>query len=122
MAETAATINPLPPRPCRARNPISAGIEGASAHANEPAANTRTETTNITRRPQRSPRLPCKGVATATTSKYAAVTPATASGCPNDGPSDGSAATTTLVSSDAINMPSSSAANAMFGRCLECVF
>src|SRR5262249_26696936 len=84
IAEIAATISPEPPRPCSARHPISALIDGAAAQASEPRPNTSTEATNMRLRPHRSPKLPCSGDDTATTSRYAAVTPDAEPGSPSD--------------------------------------
>ena len=75
IAATAATISPLPPQPLhRAKRDQRDQIRRQGARQPTPTAEAPVaRPTNMRRRPQRSPRLPCTGVATATTSRYAAV-------------------------------------------------
>ena len=59
-----ADVVPPPPKPCTARPITSPSIDGASAHAAEPATNRASAPMNSPLRPMRSPILPYNGMVT----------------------------------------------------------
>ena len=104
-----STISPPPPRPWRARKPISCGMFCAMPHSAEPIRKITMAVWKSFLRPYWSPSLPHRGVAAVEASRYAVTTQDRCSRPPRSLTMVGSAVETMVWSSAASSMPSSSA-------------
>ena len=109
MIVCAPTINPPPPRPCRARNAISSVIVWLNPHSAEPTTKITIDAWKKVLRPYWSPSLPHRGVDTVEASRYAVTTHARWEPPCRSPTMVGSAVDTMVWSSAARSMPSSSA-------------
>ncbi|SDP31692.1 hypothetical protein SAMN04487981_12036 [Streptomyces sp. cf386] len=102
----AVTIRPPAPTPCIARQTISSVMLEARPHRNEPVMNTIAETWKTTLRPNMSPNLPTRTVATVSASRYDVTTHDMCSAPPRSDTIVGSAVPTIVWSSAASSIPS----------------
>jgi hypothetical protein len=84
-------MSPPPPAPCTTRQTISSGIDVAVAQRKAPITKITIATSSTGLRPNRSPSLPCSGIATVAAARYAVMTAGMRSNRPRSAATAGSA-------------------------------